>query len=460
MLVTVNNLGAISRAEIDMSRRLTIMCGPNSTGKTYLSYVLYTIFSNRYRIVTDKYAEIASDIEKSGQFTIKKEILNQFLQLEADEVKDSMRLIFGLSPDQRPGFFKFFKLKLEFTDTDYQKLIESKIKFALKWGDKTFKVEKVGNSDIVKCDFSFTDVNHPFSKIPLWDFVVYTILKNCAHASIQNARMLTVERNSIYTFSKELSLSRFELINNIFDAKDSEKDPHIFELINTESQRYPLAIRDSLRIANDLENIQKQKGDFFDFAVKIEKEMLHGTIGITKTGSVDFLPLTTPSNKKRLPINITSSIVKTMSSLIIYLKHIAKKNDLLIIDEPEINLHPDNQILLARIFAMLANHGLRLIVSTHSDYIIREFNNLVMARELFGRDRKSDIKMPYIKEETLDYKELQVLYFKPEKNKKNKVESLPVDKYGFSVESIDKAINTQNEITEELYDLLKYGADD
>ena len=67
---------------------------------------------------------------------------------------------------------------------------------------------------------------------------------------------------------------------------------------------------------------------------------------------------------------MTSSIVKTMSSLILYLKHLARKNDLVIIDEPEMNLHPDNQILLTRIFAELVNKGLRIVISTHSDYFV------------------------------------------------------------------------------------------
>ena len=87
---------------------------------------------------------------------------------------------------------------------------------------------------------------------------------------------------------------------------------------------------------------------------------------------------------------MTASIIKTLSSLVVYLKHIANFNDLIIIDEPEINLHPSNQIIIARLLARLANKGFRLLISTHSDYIVREFNNLVI---LSQKDNDSIIKV-------------------------------------------------------------------
>jgi predicted ATPase len=48
------------------------------------------------------------------------------------------------------------------------------------------------------------------------------------------------------------------------------------------------------------------------------------------------------------------------------------------IDEPELNLHPDNQRLMARLIAMLVNVGIKVMMTTHSDYLVREFNTLIM----------------------------------------------------------------------------------
>lgn len=203
-----------------------------------------------------------------------------------------------------------------------------------------------------------------------------------------DVRMLTVERNSIYTFKTELSLSRNELIDHIQQSDGSEFD--IFDILNKSSRRYPQAVRRSLQIANDLENVQKYDSKFAPVAELIEKDLLMGEVNMTKNGDVEFHAENMAKNR-RLPFHLSSSIVKTMASLVIYLRHIARIGDVLIIDEPEMNFHPDVQVVLARIFAILATRGLRIVVSTHSDYIIRELNNLIMADAIYSRGDESPI---------------------------------------------------------------------
>ena len=48
------------------------------------------------------------------------------------------------------------------------------------------------------------------------------------------------------------------------------------------------------------------------------------------------------------------------------------------IDEPELNLHPRNQRLIARLIGRLVNAGVRVFLTTHSDYVIRELNTLIL----------------------------------------------------------------------------------
>ena len=60
---------------------------------------------------------------------------------------------------------------------------------------------------------------------------------------------------------------------------------------------------------------------------------------------------------------------------------------MIFIDEPELNLHPVNQRKIARILAKVANSGIKIIISTHSDYIVKEFNNLIM---LSGKIKKNN----------------------------------------------------------------------
>ena len=55
------------------------------------------------------------------------------------------------------------------------------------------------------------------------------------------------------------------------------------------------------------------------------------------------------------------------------------------IDEPELNIHPANQRQMARLLARLVNAGMSVIISTHSDYIVREFNSLIMLHQVTGK---------------------------------------------------------------------------
>lgn len=459
MIIDIKNLGIISHVSVDTSRPLIIMCGPNSTGKTYLSYIIYSILSNNLRIVVSCTEQIKVKIKEQNEFILNKKFLDEFLNLESEAIKQSVNSIFGLPAESRQDEFRYFKIKLSISDKDYSDIIRNRLLAFLNFQDYRIEIKKEENSNKIKVQIIRKTESEDLIEIP-WDFVIYHILRICSHYPIAGSRMLTVERNSIYTFNTELSLSRNELIDRLLDFEENgnSDEPGIINIINKGSQRYPITIRDSLRIANDLENIQKRKSPYFSFATQIESELLHGTIGISKMGSVNFQPQTTAKNPKKLPVHMSSSIVKTLSSLIIYLKHLAHKNDLLIIDEPEMNLHPDNQRILAGLFSKMVNNGLRLVISTHSDYIIREFNNLVMAHELSRQKRNGpELKNLYDKSELLDKKDLEVLYFKFGAKGKVSAKEAPINEFGFSAPTIDASIDRQNEIAERLFDALKYG---
>ena len=215
-----------------------------------------------------------------------------------------------------------------------------------------------------------------------------------------------------------------------------------------------MAIRSSLRVANDLENVQKYVGDYSSIADLIERDLLNGEVSMTKNGDVEFHSVGM-GKSRRLPFHMSSSIVKTMASLVVYLRHVARRGDMLIIDEPEMNFHPDVQVLLARIFVLLTAKGLRVVLSTHSDYIIRELNNLIMAGTIRKSGNEGIAKeMGYMDDMLLDHNDIAVMLFEQTGNGKVKVRQLVVDDKGFAVESIDRTIDRQNEDAEALYAML------
>jgi AAA15 family ATPase/GTPase len=48
MIFKVKNLGYIEEAEVDLSKDLIVFTGHNNTGKTYLAYAIYFLYTNEY----------------------------------------------------------------------------------------------------------------------------------------------------------------------------------------------------------------------------------------------------------------------------------------------------------------------------------------------------------------------------------------------------------------------------
>ena len=93
-------------------------------------------------------------------------------------------------------------------------------------------------------------------------------------------------------------------------------------------------------------------------------------------------------NRKVRPKNIGSGLSYIVSIIIGIL--FAQKDDLFIIENPEIHLHPRAQSRLTELFAFAATRGIRFVIETHSDH-------------LFNGIRKSIYKKQITKEEVSVY---------------------------------------------------------
>ena len=156
----------------------------------------------------------------------------------------------------------------------------------------------------------------------------------------------------------------------------------------------------------------------------------------------------------------SSSAVRSLLDIGFYLRHVASPGDLLMVDEPELNLHPENQRRVARLFARLVNIGIKVFITTHSDYIIKELNTLIMLNQ--GGER-----LKTIAEQEL-YEEVELLA--PEKvrvyiaqealikldgaKRRTRCQTLvqaDIDsKLGIEAKSFDKTIEDMNRIQEEI----------
>ena len=143
-----------------------------------------------------------------------------------------------------------------------------------------------------------------------------------------------------------------------------------------------------------------------------------------------------------------------------YLHHVARPNDLLMVDEPELNLHPENQRKIARLFARLVNLGIKVFITTHSDYIIKELNTLIMLSQQGKTVERIRKKEKYQEEELLRSEQIRVymaqkkpLLLEGNKRKVPVLTLVPADidpELGIEAESFDNTIDEMNRIQEAL----------
>lgn len=464
MKININNVGAVKEAVLDISKKINVFCGPNGTGKTYVAYVLYGILKPKFHIGTKD--ELIDDLIKNKRITISIDFdaINSYRKNLNTLFKENLDGLFGVSEDFVNQNFKdtdfvFVENNQNLSDT----IIQSEFNISKSYGKIDIVLSKQKGNDKLSIELSDDTISR--SDIERLRFVFFSdLIEVLAKHPISSVFILPVERNSIYTFSKELSIRKQEAVDyfHAMTSKGGNNKEDILNILLDNTKRYPLPIKDGLLIADDLEEIKKNKGDFFEFAEEIENELLDGKLNIGNDGEIKFTPKKSP--KKNLPIHMTASIVKSLSSLVVYLKHIAKKNDLIIIDEPEINLHPDNQIIIARLVARLMNKGFRFLISTHSDYIVKEFNNLIMIYSINQKSKEKVEELGYKADEFISIEDIDVHYFNyPNKQRGNKqvtVQRLDISDTGFEIPSIDDIMKRQNEVAEELFYQLKYSGNE
>ena len=115
----------------------------------------------------------------------------------------------------------------------------------------------------------------------------------------------------------------------------------------------------------------------------IEDRILHGSVKAEQdeTGypSFRYRPSDWASD---LPLMRASSMVTELAPLVLYLRHVVATDNVLIVEEPESHLHPALQVELVRQLAKLVQAGVRVLVTTHSEWVLDELANIVLLSEL------------------------------------------------------------------------------
>lgn len=143
------------------------------------------------------------------------------------------------------------------------------------------------------------------------------------------------------------------------------------ELIRIGDERHP-AVHDGEALASALEQ------DVLGGDVAVERSEANYPTFVYRPAGLD----------RDFPIMTSSSMVSELAPVVLYLRHYVKRGDTLIIEEPESHLHPAMQAEFALHLVRLVHAGIRVIVTTHSEWILDQFANLVRLSELSEEERE------------------------------------------------------------------------
>ena len=175
----------------------------------------------------------------------------------------------------------------------------------------------------------------------------------------------------------------------------------------------------------------------------VECEVCKGRVDLRPgEGAFEYPEIYYRYHDYEFPLHRTSSMVSELAPIILFLKYVVNKHDFLVIEEPEAHLHPDNQRILARAMVRLIRQGVRVLITTHSDYFLEQVSNFVrLARRPEVRNERG-----YGEDEYLSAQDVGVYLLRFEDDGGSVVHELSVtEEEGIPAEEFVR-------IAEELYD--------
>jgi AAA ATPase domain len=405
------SLGAIDEASIEIAP-LTIICGRNNTGKTYATYAMYA-FLSMWRQLIDWEVD-RTDLEKlskDGAVSIDMEtkFVAKWLEIKkltCSRWQESLPRSLGAPPSR----FEGTRISFDFDIDGAWKAASFKEELRSAQGKILFSAEKPENSSVVEFA-ALTDKDRgEFPRFALEEFVSQTLLEVVLSPYLPTVFMVSTERTGAVTFKEELNLTKNKIVNFLATMDSSNEMQHpgkLFEAIY--SGGYPLPVESNVQFVNRFGSMEGRSGALLKEhpTLAIDFENIAGGQYITnKEGVTHFVP---KGSKVQLRLTEASSAARSLVVIWYWLKAEAAKGHMLLIDEPELNLHPENQRAFARFLAKLVNLNVKVLITTHSDTILREFNTLIMLARATPHAEATRSKFGYGLDECLSTEKV-VLY--------------------------------------------------
>ncbi len=455
------NLGLLDQADLEIAD-LTLICGENNTGKTYATYAVYG-FLRSWRgilrfLLEDEIEQLLKD---ASQYRID---LAQMFDGKVDTYLERMgKSYVGGLPRAFATESNVFEhttcvprthKSTEFLTQAYQRTVQAgpsgKVLATLKKDAGSVQLEVlVADPDVLQ---------RPFGG--LTDFIADAIADIVFAQHLPRVHISSAERTGTAIFLKELDIARTRMlkaINNI-DSKELRRNP--FKILEEVDGGYAWPVEDNVEFMRQLQDIDKRTGEL----AAANPELLDAFDAIIggsyKVVKQQLVFQAKGAGKQRFTMNEASSCIRALLDVGFYLRCRARAGDLFMIDEPELNLHPKNQRAFARLVARMVNAGIKVFITTHSDYLVKELNTLIMLNQRTTHTGAVQQQHGYADAELLDPEKVR-LYMTcmapksaPGAGRRSKIRMLKAAKIyrdrGIEVETFDDTIEIMNAIQSEI----------
>lgn len=374
MKLSIRNVGKLKEADVEING-ITVITGENDTGKSTVGKVLWSVFNGFYEIDEKVYNEKVSELEKIIDEIIKENVYK------------------NLSTDYN-SFFEIFnstgkKIAIEFLKEN-KNYSEDEIKIIINNYKKDLKIEniskfvqeinetlKISDKEIIKVIVSrvmnkefHNQINAVFSKEKMNIGEISLKIKDKEiDLKIENNEISDVQ--NYFLINKETMYIDNPFILDSYDFEDENHQAHLATNVFSENEN---SVISEIKVKKKLNNIYQKLNS-----------VLSGEILENKNSKFIYR-----KNGEDIDLKNLSTGLKTFAIIKMLLQNgTLEENGTIILDEPEIHLHPEWQLKFAELIVLLQKEfGMHILLTTHSPYFLN-------AIEVFSERHKIDDKCKY-----------------------------------------------------------------
>ena len=374
MKLTINNIGKLKSSEVVIDG-ITVITGENDTGKSTVGKVLWSVFNGFYEIDEKVYNEKVSELEKIIDEIIKENVCKN---LSTDY--NSFFEIFNSTREKIA--IEFLKENKEYSEDEIKIIINNykkdlKIENISKFVQEINETLKISDKEIIKVIVSrimnkefHNQINAVFSKEKMNIGEISLKIKDKEiDLKIENNEISDVQ--NYFLINKETMYIDNPFILDSYDFEDENHQAHLATNVFSENEN---SVISEIKVKKKLNNIYQKLNS-----------VLSGEILENKNSKFIYR-----KNGEDIDLKNLSTGLKTFAIIKMLLQNgTLEENGTIILDEPEIHLHPEWQLKFAELIVLLQKEfGMHILLTTHSPYFLN-------AIEVFSERHKIDDKCKY-----------------------------------------------------------------